>query len=391
MSLVVAAAVDAAFEQRLRGVLPRPFSDTVQRWEGSIADADELKAVADRGPAVVILGPGLSEEDAFDRAHRFDRTYPAICVLVVADPGPNTWRRALAAGVRGVIAPAATDDELRMHLEGALEIARQRAAAGGATVETSRPRVVTVVSPKGGSGKTILSSNLAVGLAMRAPGQTVLIDLDLQFGDAAYALMLSPQHTMADAVSALADLDVTTLKVFLTRHQSGLYVLCAPDEPAEGEGISVAATSAIIRMLASEFRYVVIDTAAGLGEHTLAALEQSTDLVLISDMDVPSVRNLRKALDALDLLGMMTPTRHFVLNRSDSRVGLDKDEVAAAAGMAIEMEIPSSRHVPISLNQGMPLVLAEPKSPVARRISQLVDRLDHAPVARSAESQGGRL
>ena len=237
--------------------------------------------------------------------------------------------------------------------------------------------MITVVSPKGGSGKTILSSNLAVGLAMRAPGQAVLIDLDLQFGDAAYALMLAPQHTMADAVSALGDLDATTLKVFLTRHQSGLYILCAPDEPAEGESISVAATTAVIRMLAAEFRYVVIDTPAGLGEHTLAALEQSTDVVLVSDMDVPSVRNLRKALDALDLLGMVTPTRHFVLNRSDSRVGLDKDEVAAAAGMVIELEIPSSRNVPVSLNQGMPLVLGDPKSLVARRISQLVDRLDH--------------
>ena len=113
MSLVVVAAVDTAFEQRVRGVLPRPFTDTVQRWEGSLADAEELKAVADRSPAVVILGPDLGEDDAFDRARRFDRFYPAICVLVVADPGPNTWRRALAAGVRGVIAPGATDDELR--------------------------------------------------------------------------------------------------------------------------------------------------------------------------------------------------------------------------------------------------------------------------------------
>jgi pilus assembly protein CpaE len=390
MSVILVAAVDAAFEQRVRDLQPRPFTDTVQRWEGSLADAEELKAVADRSPTVVILGPDLSEDDAFERAHRFDRFYPAICVLVVADPGPNTWRRALAAGVRGVIAPGCTDDELRTHLEGALEIARQRAAAGVIAAEASRPRVITVVSPKGGSGKTILSSNLAVGLAMRASGQAVLIDLDLQFGDAAYALMLTPQHTMADAVSALTDLDATTLKVFLTRHQSGLYVLCAPDEPAEGESISVAATAAIIRMLAAEFRYVVIDTAAGLGEHTLAALEQSTDLVLVSDMDVPSVRNLRKALDALDLLGMMTPTRHFVLNRSDSRVGLDKGEVAAAAGMAIEMEIPSSRHVPISLNQGMPLILGEPKSLVARRITQLVERLDHSPAARFTESHGGR-
>jgi pilus assembly protein CpaE len=390
MSLVVVAAVDAAFEQRVRRLLLRPVTDDVERWDRSLADAEDLKAVADLAPAVVILGPDLGEDDIFERAGHFDRYHPAICVLVVADPKPNTWRRALAAGVRGVIAPGATDDELQAHLEGALEIVRHRATAGPAGPEAPPPRVITVVSPKGGSGKTILSTNLAVGLAMRNPGQTVLIDLDLQFGDAAYALRLTPQHTMADAVAAFADLDATTLKVFLARHQSGLYTLCAPDEPADGEGIATAVTTAIIRLLGSEFRNVVIDTAAGLGEHTLAALEQSTDIVLISDMDVPSVRNLRKALDALDLLGMMTPTRHFVLNRADSRVGLDKDEVAAAAKMAIELEIPSSRHVPISLNEGMPLMMGNPRSPVARRIAQFIERLEHSTAGRSAEIRAGR-
>ena len=387
MSLIIGTAVDAAFEERLRGLLPDPTPHKVQRWEEPPSGPDGIKAIADRSPAVVILGPGLGEEAAFDLARRFDRDHPTICVLVVADPAPHTLRRALAAGVRGVIAPTASDDELRTQLEGALEVARQRSTATTAA-ETAQPRVITVISPKGGSGKTILSSNLSVGLAQRAPGRAVLIDLDLQFGDAAYALMLTPQHTMLDAASALDDLDATTLKVFLTRHQSGLYVLCAPDEPGEGETVPASATAAIIRLLAAEFRYVVVDTSAGLGEHTLVALEQSTDIVLVSDMDVPSVRNLRKALDALDLLGMTGPARHFVLNRADSRVGLAKDDVAAAAGMRIDLEIPSSRRVPLSLNAGIPLMIANPRSPVARRIAQLVERVA-LPAARPAGGRGG--
>ena len=134
---------------------------------------------------------------------------------------------------------------------------------------------------------------------------------------------------------------------------------------------------------------MVIDTPAGLEEHTLAALECSTDIVLVSDMDVPSVRNLRKALDALDLLGMMSPARHFVLNRADSRVGLNKYDVAAAAGMDIDLEIPSSRYVPVSLNQGRPLVTSTPRSLVARRIAHLTDRFVQAPVPEVRGSQGG--
>ena len=379
MSLVIAAAVDAAFERRLRGLLPAPFDDTVKRWDGPLSMDTDVGEMAKESPAVVILGPELAEDAVFELARRFDRDHPAICVLIVTEPAPDTWRKAVAAGVRGVIAPSASDDEWRAHLEGALDVARRRVT--GAALAPARPRTITVISPKGGAGKTIVSTNLAVGLALRAPGKVVLIDLDLQFGDVAYALGLTPQHTIADAVSALEDLDATTLKVFLTRHQSGLYVLCAPAEPAEAEEVTTTATCAILRLLAAEFRYVVVDTSSGLGEHTLAALELSTDIVLVSDMDVPSVRNLRKALDALDLLGMRASQRHFVLNRADSRVGLDKEDVAAAAGIAIDVELPSSRRVPLSLNAGMPLVLGSPRSPMARRIAQLVERLERSPGA----------
>jgi pilus assembly protein CpaE len=374
MSLILVAGADDAFQRRVRGLLAQPFTDDVQRWEGSLGDDADLEALAGRSPAVVVLGPRLGAERAFDLAGRIDRSWPAISVLVVAEPGTETWQRALAAGVRGVIAPDAADEDLGAHLERALEVAQGRRQATGAAAEAPRSRVITVISPKGGSGKTIISTNLAVGLASRTPGNVVLVDLDLQFGDVAYALALTPQHTMSDAVSALEDLDATTLKVFLTRHQSGLYALCGPEEPAAGELVPVAATTTVISLIASQFGYVVIDTSAGLSEHTLAALEISTDLVLISDMDVPSVRNLRKALDALDLLGMYSPTRTFVLNRADSRVGLSPDDVAAAARIAIDLEIPSSRHVPESLNQGRPLITGNPRSPAARRLAELVER-----------------
>ncbi len=376
MSLVVVVAADAVFEQRVRAVLARPDGDGVLLWDKPLNAAADVQALADRAPAAVILGPKLGKEAAFNLASYFDRNFPAISVLVVAVPGPDTWQRALNTGTRGIVSPVATDDELRSDLNRVLHAARGRAEAGAvAPAEASRARVITVVSPKGGSGKTIVSTNLAVGLAARAPGSVVLLDLDLQFGDISYALGLTPQHTISDAVSVLADLDATTLKVFLSRHRSGLYALCAPDEPAAGDAIPASAVTAVIKLIASQFAYVVIDTAAGLGEHTLAALDLSTDVVLLTDMDVPSVRDLRKALDALDMLGMRAPARHFVLNRADSRVGLTKAGIAAAAGTTVDIEIPSSRHVPLSLNEGRPLLSDNPRSPVARHLAELVERI----------------
>jgi pilus assembly protein CpaE len=216
------------------------------------------------------------------------------------------------------------------------------------------------------------------------------MDLDLQFGDVSYALGVNPQHTISDAVSTLDDLDATTLKVFLTRHRSGLYVLCAPEEPAAGEMIAPTATTTVIGMLASQFGYVIIDTPGGLSEHTLAALDLSTDVILLADLDVPSVRGIRKAVDALDMLGMRTARRHFVLNRADSRVGLNKPDVFATAGMPIDLELPSSRHVPLSLNEGQPLLSDNPRSPTARRLAELVERIINVPGSKVLNGHGGK-
>jgi pilus assembly protein CpaE len=124
-----------------------------------------------------------------------------------------------------------------------------------------------------------------------------------------------------------------------------------------------------------------------LGE---AALDLSTDVILLADLDVPCLRNLRKALDALDMAGMRSPKRHFVLNRADSRVGLDKSDVVAAAGIAIDLELPSSRHVPLSLNEGRPLLSDNPRAPAARRLAELVERIITAPGSAALNGHGGK-
>ena len=393
MSQVIVVAADSAFEQRVRAALNGRGGDGVLRWDRPLADSADVKALADRSPAAVILGPKLGKDNAFGLAAYFDRHYPGISILVVAVPGPDTWQRALATGTRALISPVGSDEELRAGLERALKTANTPGETAGrpaAPPKAARARVITVISPKGGSGKTIVSSNLAVGLAGRTGGGVVLLDLDLQFGDIAYALGVTPQRTIADAVSALDDLDATTLKVFLTRHRSGLYALCAPNDPAAADVIPAAAITTMVGLLASQFAYVVVDTPGGISEHTLAALDLSTDVILVAEMDVASVRDLRKALDTLDMAGMRGPVRHFVLNRADSRVGLTKSGIAAAAGTTVDLELPSSRLVPVSLNEGRPLVLDNPRSPVARRLADLVERIAKAPGGPSPGSREGK-
>ena len=337
-----------------------------------------VDSCAQPGVEVICLGPDLELDIALGMAQAFDRERPELCVVLFAEPTADVWEGALHAGVRDVVAPSSDDEALRAALHRASEVTKRRMAtlasaeARIAPIETAR--VITVLSPKGGTGKTTVAANLAVGLGRTHPGQVVLVDLDMQFGDAASALGLTPDHSMSDIARSPTNLDATMLKVFLTGHESGIYALCAPNGPAEADDITATHVTTAIDLLRSQFAFVVIDTGAGLDEHCLAAIELSTDLVFVGSTDVAGVRNVRKEIDVLDRLGVTSAQRHLVLNRSDAKVGLDPDDIEGFVGMPIDVSVPSSRLVPLSNNEGAPLLGTDPKSPVARSLAELVRR-----------------
>ena len=202
----------------------------------------------------------------------------------------------------------------------------------------------------------------------------MIVDLDCVFGDVASVMGLVPEHTIGE-LAVLPSFDSTTVKVYLSRHErSGLYVLAGSGRPEEGEAVTDDVATRVLKILARDFPYVVVDTAAGLDERALAAIEHATDIVLLASMDVASVRNLGKEVDALNRLGFTGARRHFVLNRADTRVGLEVADVEVAVGMTVEAAIPSSRDVPLSMNQGRTLELDEPSSPVAQELIGLANR-----------------
>jgi pilus assembly protein CpaE len=345
-------------------------------------------------PEVVFIGPEIDVQYALDYAYEFDLQRPDVSVIVVGTASADVLGEALHAGVRDVIDPLAGDDRILDAYKRAIEAAsraRSRAAVDERSAEPGG-RVIAVVSPKGGSGKTTVSTNLAVGLAKAAPGQVAIVDLDLQFGDVATALQLMPEHSIADAAKVISTLDTMNLKVLLTHHALDLYALCAPDSPAEGERVSASQTAGILKLLQREFRYVVIDTAAGLGEHTLAALEASTDLVLICAMDVPGVRSFRTTLQTLDDIGMTTALRHVVLTRADSRVGLNVEDIERTIGRSIDITIPSTRAIPLSVNQGTPILQTDQRrTPVYQALQRLTGKFAELPDKSSRGAGESRL
>lgn len=331
-------------------------------------------------PDLVVVGPDSDLDIALSVAEKLDAEHPEISVVLVAVPSASVLERAMHAGTRGVLSPDAEQAEIESVVSRAITVARRRRDLVTPVIDTGpKNRVIPILAAKGGSGKTTVSTNLAVSLAHAYPGDVVIVDLDLQFGDVASAFGLEPIHTFTDVARHSGPMDVTRIKTLLTPKQSaGLYVLAAPDSPAEADDLDPKMVRDIINLLATEFPYVIVDTSAGIDEFTLEVLDLASDLVLLASMDVPSVRAVAKEIDALEMLGLRNSDWHLVLNRASSKVGLTIEDIETTLGLEIDVRIPSSRSIPLSVNRGVPVAIQERKSPVGRSFAELARRTSHA-------------
>jgi MinD-like ATPase involved in chromosome partitioning or flagellar assembly len=368
--------------------------------------------IADKTPEVVFVGPYLSFEVAHELCLGLRERYPGVSIVLVHEnkKAIDSWLDEL--GANAVISPAAKDGDV-LELVASLgetssvdpgevapdadEAVIEHPAAEGfdegsedAVVPDIAPagdagptQVIAVISPKGGLGKTTIASNLAVGLARIARDSVVLIDADVQFGDVATVLGLSPVHTLPDMVSGLAPRDTMVLKTFLTPHPAGFYVVGGADSPADGDRVTGDQLTHLIKQLAGIFRYVIIDTTPGLGEHALTAIEQATDAVLLCSMGVPNLRALRKELAVLDGIGLMPPVRHVVLNLADKTSGLSRRDAEETIGASVDVVIPRSKAVPLSTNRGVPILEESPRDAASKALMELVSRVSGVASARS--------
>ena len=375
-SEVVVALITLDPSVRLSGV--EGATAEVRRVAWSVNEAslspEELRASIERAGAVTAaMAADVPLELALATARLLDEELQPTGVVLLRAPDADTWREAARAGVREIVDPNANGEVRRAVLAETARVERVRSvrAEQVSGVPPEHGRIIVVLSPKGGSGKTMVATNLGAALAASLHGGVALVDLDCVFGDVASVLGLVPERTIGQ-LAMLPNIDSTVIKVFLTpHHRSGLHVLAGSGLPEEGEAVTPSIAANVLTTLARDVPYVIVDTAAGLDERALAAVDVATDLVLLASLDVASIRNLGKEIDALDRIGATRARRHFVLNRADARVGLEVSDVENALGMKVTGTLPSSRSVPLSMNQGRTVVLDEPDTPVARELVAL--------------------
>ncbi len=337
-----------------------------QRILRTTSPDEAMGAIATEGREVLaaLVGSGLDDEQALGLAARLQQAAPEVTVVLLRErESGQMLRSALRFGVRDVL--------------GATSLRGRLAAGGGGgrpEAPSGRPgEIITVFSAKGGCGKTFLATNLAVALA--AGGTAVaLVDLDLHFGDVAIVLQLFPTRTIQDAARERG-LDAAALRSYLTPHPAGVWALAAPTEPPVADTVSASAVSTILKLLRSSFAYVVVDTPAAVTDQVLAAFDESDAIALLATLDVPSIKNLKLTMQTMERLRYPPSRIRVIVNRADSRVGLRLPDVEKVLGIPVDLTIPSSRSVPISVNKGNPVLLEEPRGNVAEAIRRLAAQL----------------
>ena len=333
-------------------------------WEHSPAEAKKHM------PAVIFVNLDAGLEEALENAARVSSVSPQSALLGVSEMENGQEGEWLLRGIR-----SGFQDFLRFPLdrdEVAAALTRiERELLGG---QGATGRVVTLFSPRGGSGLTTLVVNLGVILARERKLTVGLLDLDLELGDVSFFLNLAPAMTIGDLVSTARPLSKTILQEAFVPHESGIDVLAAPLEIQQAERVSEEAVGQIIQVMREMFDFVLINTARNFSPITLRALDASDVILLLTLPHLAAIADTRRTLDVFRSLGYQDRIR-LVINRLSPDDDVNVEEVEKALG-PVFVAVPSDyRQVMRSLNRGLPLWEYAPRAQVTRSLLTLANKL----------------
>jgi pilus assembly protein CpaE len=351
----------------LDGEVDRALIETIVARDPKVTVLDYLDV---GGPTASGLGSGdalivavadytAEVRDFVVSAQRQHSTRP---IVLLCPSGAGRYiGQAFQNGVDDIVAmpseaEAVNDAALGRQLVFALEKAVMRRRGTAAPKEETARNVICVLGLKGGSGKTLTSVNLAVALA-DAGHSVVIMDLDLQFGDVALAMGLTPMRTIYDLVRSGGSLDAGKLEDFLVEHSSGARALLAPVRPDQAAMITVQFLSEVQRLLGEMFEFVVLDTSPSFGPEVISSVDASNHVLVVAMRDTLSLKNTKLGLETLERMEYERRRVKILLNRANTNVGIEREDVLAILGRDVDILLPSSRDITRSVNQGVPITM----------------------------------
>lgn len=371
----------------------------------SMAELGEHVAATPQEFAIVI-GPSIAVDDAavfaqWARVHK-----PDLGVILLRETvDAHALSTALRSGMREVVesrdlaglttavsrARAVSsaisqtmEDETQAAARAALSEAQARAEAAREEAERPIGQLVTVFSTKGGVGKSLMAANIAVSLADQ-DNSVCIVDLDVNNGDIAIMLQLTPMRTLNDLAAFHGEIDVGAIETLVTPYSKTLGVVAAPvhlDSPDQATNEDIGK---LLDLLVRVYDYVVVDTSGVFDDHALTALDRTDTLVLVGTLDIPALKGLKLATQTLELLNFPREKWRFVLNRADAKVGLSAAEYESTLGLKADCSLVSSREVLTAVNRGEPLVRAYANHPNSKAIKAFASSI--AGSARAARSE----
>ncbi len=331
---------------------------------------------------VLVAGPSLGTRSGLARLRIISEELPEMRMVLAFSRRPDaSLRDIVRTGAIDLLQLPVEDADIVESLERAASLARQ--VPEPSVIETlatpepesleprpNRPGIVyTISSATGGCGKTFYATNLAWFLHKWTGKSVCIVDLDLQFGEVSTALRLRPKYTIFDALQR-EDADESDLQAhieeYMVVHDTGVHVLAAPRDPSEADRITPPDVTRILEAVRNRFDYVLVDTPPALAETVLAAFDLSDLLYVMATLDLPSVRNMSVFLSTLDRLRIDTDNLRLVLNKAETDVGIDIDQVTKLFPQGFESILPYAKEVSRSINLGMPVMAASPDAEISR-------------------------
>ena len=345
---------------------------------GNVGEVLEAEGPVD----VLVAGPSLGTRSGLSRLKLIREDLPAMSVVLAFSRRPDaSLREIVSTGAIDLLQLPVEDKELAEAIQRGIDLATASAPAVTAAavapavgqVSPGGPGTVfTISSATGGCGKTFYATNLAYFLTHYTGKRVCIVDLDLQFGEVSTALRLRPKFTIFDALQR-EDADETDLAVhieeYTVAHETGVHVLAAPRDPSEADRISPPDITRVLEAVRARFDFVIVDTPPALAETVLVAFDMSDMLWVMATLDLPSVRNMSVFLSTLDRLKVPTEHVRLILNKAETDVGIDIDQVTRLFPQGFESVLPYAKEVSRSINLGMPVMAASPRAEISSRMA----------------------
>ena len=358
-------------------------------------------------PDVVLMDINMPDMDGIAATEAIRARQPTVQVVILSvQSDQNYMRKAMLVGARDFLTKPPMGDELISAIRRAGEMARIEKSksaqvqampiannlGGVAAMRGPKGKIISIYSPKGGAGCTTLAVNLALTLN-NSDTRVALVDGNLQFGDVAVFINEQGKNTVLDLAPRSEELDPEIVEEVMVKHgASGLHILAAPSRPEHAEKVSSSQFSGLLEYLSQMYAYVVVDTATFLTDVTLAAIDLSDLIVLVTTQDIPSIKNCRLFLDLLQTLGVERNRILFIMNRYDKRINITPERVAENLKQEVSLAIPLDEATATkAVNRGVPFVLDSKNQPVSRGVFSLAESVRARVAAQEAGGESDRV